>query len=191
MSKSWGANYQEASKASSREMLNYYTAVNYSTRYFKQAWYFFDNYYLNITTDSARRLQAEQMANMRTAAQNSITNNGQSAITGTLQFVQLSSAKSMEVANVLNNAAYEFYTMGTHNPVHLTKALIWSRRSIQLNPQSGYYDTMAHIMYRLGFYDEALLNQNKAIDLAGKENNMPGRMDNLKAELNKMKAHQL
>lgn len=190
-SKTWNNNYQEANKTNTKEMLMYYKGVKDTTRYFQQAGFFYDTYYLNITTDSARRLQAEQMAKIRTTAQNSILNSGVLPPGATLQVVQLSPAKTLEVANVLNNAAYEFYTMGTHNPTHLTKALIWSRRSIQLNPEAAYYDTMAHIMYRLGFYDEAILNQNKAVEMASKQANLPGRLENLKAELNKMKTRQL
>jgi hypothetical protein len=191
--RSWGSNYQEASKASAMQMLVYYKAINDTTRYYQQAGYFYDQYYLNITTDSARRLQAQQMEKLRATAQANMP-----SIAGSLQgevqkivTIQLSPEKGMEVANVLNNAAYEFYLMGTRNTANLIKALVWSRRSIELKPESGYYDTMAHIMYRLNFYDEAILNQNKAIEIASKQPNTSGRIESLKAELNKMKTREL
>lgn len=193
MARSWSNNYQEGSKASTREMLYYYKAVKDTTRYFQQAEYFYDNYYLNITADSARRLQIEALNKARAAApaNQPVTDIMRSAAIQQVSFIQLSPAKSAEVAGTLNNAAYDFYLLGTHNTNHLIKALVWSRRSIQLSPMSGYYDTMAHIMYRLGFYDEALLNQNKAIEMAAKEPGMASRIDSLKGELAKMKSHQL
>ncbi len=192
-SRSWGNNYQEANKANAWQMLAYYKGINDTTRYYQQAGYYYDQYYLNITTDSARRLQAQQLDKLRATAQANVPN-----IPGALQgevqkivTIQLSPEKGLEVANVLNNAAYEFYLMGTRNTANLIKALMWSRRSIELKPEAGYYDTMAHIMYRLNFYDEAILNQNKAIEIASKQPNTPGRIESLKAELNKMKTREL
>ena len=190
-SRTWVNNYREAGKANAREMINYYKGVNDTTRYYQQAGYFYDTYYLNITADSARRLQAEQLNKLKISAQANVP-----GITGPLpvnlqKVIQLSPDKSLEVANVLNNAAYEFYTMGTRNVNNLIKALVWSRRSIELKPEAGYYDTMAHIMYRLNFIDEAILNQNKAIEIATKQPNLPGRIENLKAELNKMRSREL
>jgi hypothetical protein len=191
--RSWGNNYQEANKANARQMLVYYRGINDTTRYYQQAGYFYDQYYLNITADSARRLQTQQLDKLRATAQANVPN-----VAGSLQgemqkivTIQLSPDKGMEVANVLNNAAYDFYVMGTRNTANLIKALVWSRRSIELKPEAGYYDTMAHIMYRLNFYDEAILNQNKAIEIASKQPNTPGRIESLKAELNKMKTREL
>jgi hypothetical protein len=189
----WSNNYQEGNKANIRQMLAYYKGVNDTTRYYQQAGYFYDQYYLNITTDSAQRLQVQQLEKLRAAAlanQPAASTVLPAGVQQTI-VVKLNPAKSLEVANVLNNAAYEFYTMGTRSTNNLIKALVWSRRSIELVSEASYYDTMAHIMYRLGFYDEAILNQNKAVEMASKQANLPGRLENLKAELNKMKTRQL
>ncbi|RZK20595.1 MAG: hypothetical protein EOO86_03940 [Pedobacter sp.] len=71
---------------------------------------------------------------------------------------------------------------------HLTKAMLWSRRSIELKPFAGYYDTLAHILYRMGYYEEAISTQQKAIEKA-KAENMP--TTNFEKELKKIKTKTL
>jgi len=44
--------------------------------------------------------------------------------------------------------------------------MIWSRRSIELNPSAYYYDTLAHILYRLTYTNEAIKIQELAISQA-------------------------
>lgn len=44
-----------------------------------------------------------------------------------------------------------------------------SKRSIELSPVSAYYDTLAHLLYRLDFYAEAESMQKKAIELGKAE----------------------
>jgi hypothetical protein len=65
----------------------------------------------------------------------------------------------------LNNGAWSVYMTGTKNQNFLTKAMLWSKRSIELSPIAAYYDTLAHLLYRLGFYAEAESTQEKAIEL--------------------------
>ena len=55
------------------------------------------------------------------------------------------------------------------NTFYLTKAILWSKRYIELNPVAGYYDTLSHLLYRLGFYSEAESTQQKAVELAKAE----------------------
>ena len=98
-----------------------------------------------------------------------------------------------DVSTILNNAAYSFFTAGTHNPAYLLKAITWSRRSIDLNPLSGFYDTLAHLLYRYGFYSEAEQEQNIAIEMARKEDmaEKSTTEKHLKAELLKIKKRTL
>lgn len=74
-----------------------------------------------------------------------------------------------QYSNELNNVAYRFYQTGIKNINYLSKAMIWSKRAIELEPKSGYYDTLAHIYYAMGIYNEALTTQKTAIDLAKNE----------------------
>lgn len=81
----------------------------------------------------------------------------------TTQSVVAVTSSSTSYANELNNAAWKFYEIGTKNLNHLTKAMLWSRRAIELNPIVGYYDTLAHILYRMEYYDEAILPRKKQL----------------------------
>lgn len=60
-----------------------------------------------------------------------------------------------------------------------------------MEPIPAYYDTLAHLFYRMGLFDEALLNQKKAIDLSEIKPEYISGTANLKLELNKMKERTL
>jgi len=197
-SSSWGKNYREASKASMVNMMTYYRGINDTLRYFQQAVSYYDNYFMNISADSAKKMQQkilEDSFTRSTAKYDDIMANtpgNMANVTRTLVGVHVTpgTQENLDVANKLNGGAYDFYTLGTHNTAYLLKALVWCRRAIELQSNNpGYYDTMAHIMYRLNFYEEAVLNQNKAIELATNESKT--EQDHLKDELAKMRARQL
>ena len=199
------SNYKAAAQWSMWEMLNYYHQVRDTANYYNQAGYYYDTYYMRITQDSINRLKEKSMEAGRKASMEKLkllnpnvkfsdnkpdTGILRSRITTT--FVSAGPVTN-DIASTLNNVSYTFYTMGTRNPIHLTKALLWCRRAIALSPNvHAYYDTMAHILYRLNFYDEALLNQNKAIELAQKETyTQPSYLQLLQKELTKMQQRTL
>lgn len=75
--------------------------------------------------------------------------------------------KIYDYAAALNNAAYIFYTMGTKDPLYLSRAISWSEKTVALFPESdSYYDTLAHLYYRNSAFNAAIENQQKAVDLA-------------------------
>lgn len=197
----WSKNYAGGDKQATYRMLIYYKAVKDTVNYYRQAQYYYDQYYMRITLDSihktAKKIQdkrdsltiasKERMAAMEkkypaTATRTTYTYS-------TLSSSNADPAKS--IAMVLNNAAWDFYTLGTHNINYLTKALLWSKRALEISPTAEYYDTMAHIFYRMQLYDEAILNQDKAIELAGKQKNAKDRLARLRAAAEKMKQRQL
>ena len=187
--------YQKGVMYSTNLQLQYYLAVKDTANYLRQAGYFYDSYYMNISADSAKKLELAQRKNQldmmnsgrKTIAADSMkklmAKNGNKTVVKSEVFSATSS--SLGVANELNNAAYSFYTTGTTNPNYLSKAIIWSRRSILFNPIFAYYDTLAHLLYRYGFYAEAEVNQNLAVDLAKK--NAPQEAERMKKELEKIK----
>jgi tetratricopeptide (TPR) repeat protein len=201
------ADYQAATQWSAYEMLNYYHQVRDTSNYYRQAGYYYDTYYMRITPDSIKRMKERSMEASKVAHMQSIKQvspnvkfstggkTDSTHIKSSMSTVAFSSAGGTitDVPNILNNVAYTFYRFGTRNPIHLTKALLWCKRAISLSPNShGYYDTMAHILYRLDLYDEALLNQNKAIELARKETYVqPAHIESLQKELSKMQQRQL
>jgi tetratricopeptide (TPR) repeat protein len=95
-------------------------------------------------------------------------------------------------AFVLNNGAWDFYTYGSRDPIHLNKAINWSKRSIGIDPKATHYDTLAHLLYRLGRFDEALLNEEKAISIARKTKELTRKeIKGFKKEAKKMKSRTL
>lgn len=199
------SNYKAAAQWSSWEMLNYYHQVKDTTNYYNQAGYYYDAYYMRITQDSINKQKEKAMEEGRRASMEKIKllNPGAKFSTGKTDTINLknritttfvsSGPATNDVSSTLNNVAYTFYTLGTRNPTHLTKALLWCKRAISLSPNvHAYYDTMAHILYRLNFYDEAILNQTKAIELAKKETHLqPSYFQSLQKELTKMQQRTL
>ena len=84
----------------------------------------------------------------------------------------------------LNNAAWRVYSWSKDKNM-LAKALLWSQQSIELAPKPEYYDTLAHLLYRLKFYNEAESMQLRAVELA------PRSSTSFQKELTKIKKRQL
>ncbi|WP_449438535.1 hypothetical protein [Pedobacter steynii] len=91
------------------------------------------------------------------------------------------------IPSLLNNAAWDYFTLGTRNKNHLSKAILWVKRAIDLKPMPQYYDTLAQLFYRMEFYDEALLNQKKAIEMATQQNITDNELKSLKLTEQKIK----
>jgi len=197
----WRNNYRQAAMASQSRMLGYYISVKDTGSYYRQATYFYDGYYMNISADSAKRKEQINFENARKAAlahlPDSVT-----TLTGpdsTKRYVRktivVQSASMGGPANgtamALNNAAWQYYSLGTTNQNYLSKAILWSKRSIALDPRYNYYDTLAHLLYAMEFYGEAQSTEATALNLA--ETNGAGKVEieKLKGELAKIKERKL
>lgn len=189
-------NYKEGQRRASFSMLSYYKAVKDTNNYYAQAQYYYDQYYMKISTDSINKI-AKAIADKRIAMVkkgDSIKRNLPAIMASTstkYTYTKVSGIPSNPVAATLNNAAWDFYILGTHNTNYLSKALLWSKRAIELLPAAEYYDTMAHIFYRMQLYDEALLNQDKASKIASKQKNAKDRLARFNTEAEKMKQRTL
>jgi hypothetical protein len=182
----WGQNAREGGKAYVINIMNYYSAIKDTANFFLNATQFYDAYYMTISADSAKKLQEKQRQTMQPPGANQMAGPPQ----GAMGFMTAVMAPAT-VASTLNSAAYSFYTFGTKNPVHLNKAITWVKRAIEFQPMAAFYDTMAHLQYRLNLRDEAILNQTKAIAMAESEMSPSPSTANYKAELAKMKAGSL
>ncbi|MBC7721489.1 MAG: hypothetical protein H7068_05650 [Pedobacter sp.] len=188
----WSNNYKEGQKQSSLKMIQYYQAVKDTNNYLQQASYYYDQYYMNIGMDSIKKLDSAMVANRgkmimgsSIARDTSISQNGQIVRVIREQKTVVTSGSGSSIANELNNAAWTFYLIGTKNTTYLTKALFWSKRSSELSPNiAAYYDTLAHLLYRLSFYAEAESTQEKAIEMAKQQNE---NTKQLQDELTKIK----
>lgn len=173
-------------RESAQNMVSYYHAVKDTGNYLRQATWFYDNYYMNISADSAKHLIEVQRKNMKDAISKNVPTGARMPGTETFTAVNV----PWSIATYLNNAAYNVYLTGTNNHVYLDKAIGWSKRSIELDPLFSNYDTLAHLQYRDGLYDDAVNNQQKAVELV-KRTNSEMNIKRMMEELNKMKKRAL
>lgn len=199
---SWGRDYIKANKSYNSQMLNFFKAINDTTSYFRLAIQHYDMYYMNISADSIKKAEEKEkkaaLERMRPpmptntvsrAKIDSIIKETPNAMVRRTESV-LTSIPASNYANELNNIAYQFYQTGTKNLNHLSKAMLWSKRALELNPMWGYYDTLAHVYYAMGIHNEALATQKIAVDLAKKESN-PEYFMRATQEYEKMKSKSL
>ena len=157
----WGKDYREAQKQSSLKMLNYYKGIKDSANYLRNAIYFYDQHYMNISKDSVDKKKIKNFEQVKNDAIASAKLKGVNITT----YTQTSTITD-DIPTELNNVAYDFFLTGTRNLNYINKAITWSKRSLEFNQVYGFYDTLAHLLYRLDYFAEAEFNQNKAIELA-------------------------
>jgi hypothetical protein len=66
--------------------------------------------------------------------------------------------------------------------------MMWSKRSIEYAPHAAFYNTYAHLLYKLKLFDEAERMQKNAIETAKAENR---DTEHFEAEYKKMKSRTL
>ena len=192
----WGKNYEEGSKQSQLKILTYYKAVKDSANFYSLAPYLFDSY-MRVSADSIKvpenieRSRIEKMLKDQAAERIKEKKTTQKTSGGTTMIVSsivtVGPSQYSSIPSLLNNAAWDYFTLGTRNKNHLSKAILWVKRAIDLKPMPQYYDTLAQIFYRMEFYDEALLNQKKAIEMAIQQNITDNELKSLKLTEQKIK----
>lgn len=198
MSRAMTRDYLRGQKSYNTQMLYYYNGIRDTTNYFKLAIQHYDTYYMSLSADSIKKAELKERTAMMERMKPSFSTNIVSkekmdsivkANPGnTLRRTEtvITSSPSSNYANELNNIAYQFYQKGTKNLNYLSKAMLWSKRAIELNPIWGYYDTLAHVYYAMGIHSEAIATQKIAVDLAKKESN-PEYFERTNKEYEKMK----
>ncbi|MEJ2881528.1 hypothetical protein [Pedobacter sp. GR22-6] len=159
-------NYNAGDKLYTWNMMQYYKGVKDTANFFSTAGRYYDTFYMKIGLDSVKNAKRK------------------SDSTGKFN-------ETAHTADRLNSAAGQFYEFGAKNDAQLSKAMLWSKRAIEINPDPKYYDTLAHILYRLGFHDEAVLNQQKALKLSKLQLESKAKLAGLTLELKKMKERKL
>jgi hypothetical protein len=158
---SWTENPLEGQKNWNLKIMQYYLRVKDTSKYLQQASVYYEQFYMRLTVDSVRK---QDSLNYITAMNNA-REISKTTINDTTKRVSFSFMYSKgSYATELNNAAWTFYLMAGNNNDYLMKALLWSRRALELSAKPAYYDTYAHLLYRLKFYDEAESMQRKAIE---------------------------
>jgi len=158
----WASNSLEGQKNCSLKMMQYYKGVKDTTKYLQQASGFYEQYYMRLTVDSVRKRDSlnyiTAKKNAREISRTSIND------TTTRRAFSFSYTKD-SYATELNNVAWTFYQMAVNKNDYLLKAMLWSRRALELSEKPAFYDTYAHLLYRLKFFDEAESMQRKAFEL--------------------------
>jgi len=145
----WKNNPREAQKSWDLKMMQYHRAIKDTLIYLSRASRFYQDYVMSISTDSIKK---REMASYEASRE-------------TLRFRSVQDSFAVE----LNNAAWDFYLLGGSRNEYLQKALFWSQRAVELSPKAAFYDTYAHLLYRLRFFDEAESMQRKAVEMAKNE----------------------
>lgn len=188
VSGSYGKDYKSGEWVRQSNMLNFYKAIKDSSSYLRQAAYFYDNNYMSISIDSAKRLQQKQLDSAK-VRQEKMASKGKNA--KNICLICIATPKANGTATALNNAAWDFYETGTTNEIHLLKAITWCRRSLAIEPAYYAYDTYAHLLYRLNMFEEAEYAQQKAIQLAKEKKLNSSKIKDLTQVLHDIKANNL
>jgi len=189
---SWTSNPQEGQKNWYLKMLTYYKGVNDTLNFLQMASTFYEQYYMRVSVDSIRRQDSLRFETARKNAEESSrpasTDTMARGITAVKRTVSFIYPKDNMFAADLNNAAWTFYLMAGNREDYLLKAMLWSKRSLELGPKPAFYDTYAHLLYKLKFFDEAESMERKAI-AAAKIEKMDSR--NFEQEYQKIRAKTL
>jgi hypothetical protein len=191
----WTSDYAKGARSYERHMLAFYQSTQDTAAYLRQAVSYYERYYLTLPPDSVKKaLEAlrvfrqrqpvllqrlDSAARQRAAGQMSATR-------GTT--VQSVGSPPASFLQELNNGAWAVYQTGTRTKSYLWRAIVWSKRTVDLDPTAYNNDTLAHLLYRLGFYAEAETREQCAVALARQEK-LPSHT--YEQELAKMKKHQL
>jgi hypothetical protein len=180
---SWGTSYAEGQKNYFLRILQYYLGVKDTMKYLQQASMVYDTYYMNVSIDS---LIKKDSLNLETAKRNALEAAIKNSNNPTNLSFKVRVPNSRDAyLNDLNNAAWNFYLMAGDDSYYLFKAIVWSRRTIEISPKPAFYDTYAHLLYSLKFYDEAESMQKKAIDAGRAEKTDTGPFEEAYAKMRK------
>jgi hypothetical protein len=182
---SWPQDRVEGQKMGQLKMLQYYLAVKDTANYLQNASFYYDHYYMRMSVDSVRKKDSIAIENAKNKARENapIVSTG----TGTKRTFSFSFPKDA-YATELSNAAWNVYKLAGENTDYLLKAMMWSKRSIEYAPHAAFYNTYAHLLYKLKLFDEAERMQKNAIETGKAENR---DTDHFEAEYRKMKSRTL
>ncbi|MFD2515713.1 hypothetical protein ACFSRY_17705 [Pontibacter locisalis] len=169
----WGNDYRKAQRTYDNNMLRFYGATNDTANHLLSLITYYDRYYMPVSVDSVEKMMVGEEALRETNREKHEEDikaipKGTTRETQTVVRISKSSPSQSFYSN-LNNAAYQVYLSGTTNEAYLNRAMAWSKRTISESPKPAYYDTFAHLLYRLKFFSEAEAMQEKAVELARKE----------------------
>ncbi|MFN0293196.1 hypothetical protein [Pedobacter helvus] len=152
------------------QLITYYLKTGDTANYFSNASIYYDKHFMYAKlTDSIRFLEAKRLKTKHQKIEK--VNSIASPYLNRDYADIIHSVTANYYSNELNDAARNFVKLSTTSNLHLTKALAWSKRAIELKPSSQNFETYALILYKLNLKDKAIVAQNKAIEIARELNN--------------------
>ncbi|WP_208132995.1 hypothetical protein [Hymenobacter sp. BT559] len=172
----WNGDYLKGQRTYERNMLNFYQTVKDTASYLRQAVTFYERYYLNLPADTMkkqlealrafRQRQPAVLHHLDSAARQRAAGHTPVAVATTTVRPVAVGGPPASFLQELNNGAWAIYQTGTRNKNYLWHATTWSKRTVDLDPLPYNYDTLAHLLYRLGYYAEAEAREQQAASLA-------------------------
>ena len=147
--------YQKGNYVSELQLINFFKAIRDTTSYFRTANRFADNL-VSTKLDTLKAWDNREREKAFSSGDRE----------------KRFTVPSGNYATELNNLSWNYYQI-TNNPMHLEKALKWTEHAILIHKEvvksnagqnAGFFDTYAHLLYKLQRYDEAIEWQTKAVD---------------------------
>jgi thiol-disulfide isomerase/thioredoxin len=174
----------EAGRQNERYRMEFYKSTNNTPKYLETAQNLADKYLMNVSKEELNKQNLahfqEFMLPYRTGKQDSVK-------IGKVRFDAMkklhSRYASINFASDLDGLAEEFYK-NVSEKVVLQKAIMWSKRANEIDETPDYWNTYAHLLYKMGIKSEAIVAEEKALNLA---KTLKGLTFKYEEELAKMK----
>ena len=181
-------NPTEAGRQNERYRMEFYKSMNNTAKYLETAQNLADKYLMNV---SKEELNKQNQAHFQEFMLPYKTGKEDSAKIGKVRFDAMkklhSRYASINFASDLDGLADEFYRNVSDKMV-LQKAILWSKRSNEIDENPDYWNTYAHLLYKMGVKNEAITAEEKALELAKIRKGLTFKYEE---ELGKMKAGKL
>ncbi len=178
----------EAGRQNERYRMEFYKSANNTPKYLETAQNLADKYLMNVSQEELKKQNTahfqEFMMPYKTGKQDSVK-------IGKVRFDAMkklhSRYASINFASDLDGLAEEFYKNISDKTI-LQKAVTWSKKANEIDETPDYWNTHAHLLYKIGNKSEAIIAEEKALKLA---QNLKGLTFKYEEELAKMKAGKL
>ena len=181
-------NPTEAGRQNERYRMEFYKSANNTAKYLETAQNLADKYLMNV---SKEELNKQNQAHFQEFMLPYKTGKEDSVKIGKVRFDAMkklhSRYASINFASDLDGLADEFYRNVSDKMV-LQEAVLWSKKSNEIDENPDYWNTYAHLLYKMGVKTEAITAEEKALELAKIRKGLTFKYEE---ELGKMKAGKL
>ena len=178
----------EAGRQNERYRMEFYKSMNNTAKYLETAQNLADKYLMNVSKDE---LNKQNQAHFQEFMLPYKTGKEDSVKIGKVRFDAMkklhSRYASINFASDLDGLADEFYR-NVSDKIVLQKAVLWSKKSNEIDENPDYWNTYAHLLYKMGVKTEAITAEEKALELAKIRKGLTFKYEE---ELGKMKAGKL